>query len=255
MYDQSTGIYYYNARYYDPEDGRFVSQDTYRGTTKNPSSLHLYTYCYNNPIGNTDPSGHWVYSIGVEAQAAAFVGGYIGGAVNIDSNYGLSFTYHLGVLIVTNVTASIAGFVAGYAKMKSVDGLKGWGISTGVSFACGIKTSANANITVSTNGKMTANACVSFGAGTSIAPVPYFEVKAGYTGGSRRFDFTGALKWKKNKSKTYRLKGMNVVVKRCAKSVRISGSKLKKKFYLYPAKKSKNDKKRKKRRIKKVLVE
>ena len=25
MYDRSTGLYYYNARYYDPEDGRFLT--------------------------------------------------------------------------------------------------------------------------------------------------------------------------------------------------------------------------------------
>jgi RHS repeat-associated protein len=29
--DAKTGLYYYNARYYDPENGRFVTLDTYRG--------------------------------------------------------------------------------------------------------------------------------------------------------------------------------------------------------------------------------
>ncbi len=71
IYDRSTGLYYLNARYYDPEDGRFLSRDSYRGDSGNPSTLHLYTYCANNPVNYEDPSGHvWISRI---------VGGIIGG--------------------------------------------------------------------------------------------------------------------------------------------------------------------------------
>ena len=45
IYDQSTSLYYLNARYYNPEDARFITQDTYRGEINEPSSLHLYAYC------------------------------------------------------------------------------------------------------------------------------------------------------------------------------------------------------------------
>jgi len=31
IYDESTGLYYLNARYFDPENARFLTQDTYRG--------------------------------------------------------------------------------------------------------------------------------------------------------------------------------------------------------------------------------
>ena len=58
IYDQSTSLYYLNARYYNPEDARFITQDTYRGEINEPSSLHLYAYCANNPINYIDPSGH-----------------------------------------------------------------------------------------------------------------------------------------------------------------------------------------------------
>lgn len=51
-------MYYLNARYYDPNDGRFITQDTYRGEINTPNTLHLYTYCFNNPINYVDPSGH-----------------------------------------------------------------------------------------------------------------------------------------------------------------------------------------------------
>lgn len=58
IYDSTTGLYYLNARYYNPEDGRFLTEDTYRGETKEPDTWHLYAYCKNNPVNYTDPSGH-----------------------------------------------------------------------------------------------------------------------------------------------------------------------------------------------------
>lgn len=58
IWDSSTGLYYLNARYYDPETGRFLSEDTYRGTADTPQTLHLYVYCANNPVNCVDPSGN-----------------------------------------------------------------------------------------------------------------------------------------------------------------------------------------------------
>ena len=58
IYDQSTGLYYLNARYYNPEDGGFLTEDTYRGETNEPDTQNLYVYCVNNPVNYTDPSGH-----------------------------------------------------------------------------------------------------------------------------------------------------------------------------------------------------
>ena len=59
IYDGKTGLYYMNARYYDPANGRFISQDTYRGGVDNTDQWHLYVYCANNPINYVDPSGHF----------------------------------------------------------------------------------------------------------------------------------------------------------------------------------------------------
>lgn len=52
------GLYYLNARYYNPEDGRFMTEDSYRGEIMNPETGHLYVYCANNPVNYVDPSGH-----------------------------------------------------------------------------------------------------------------------------------------------------------------------------------------------------
>ena len=59
--DTETGMYYLRARYYDPYTGRFVSEDSYWGEDENPLSLNLYTYCANDPVQYTDPSGHYYY--------------------------------------------------------------------------------------------------------------------------------------------------------------------------------------------------
>ena len=70
IYDESTGLYYLNARYYDPQDGRFTSQDTYRGKDEEYKTWNLYTYCANNPVGYIDPSGHFALAAGGLAALA-----------------------------------------------------------------------------------------------------------------------------------------------------------------------------------------
>ena len=53
-YDLTTGFYYYDARWYDPAVGKFISEDPigYEG-----GDVNLYRYVENNPILFYDPSG------------------------------------------------------------------------------------------------------------------------------------------------------------------------------------------------------
>ncbi len=52
-----TGLYFYNARYYDPLLGRFISADTLVPESATPQSFNRYSYCLGNPLGCIDPSG------------------------------------------------------------------------------------------------------------------------------------------------------------------------------------------------------
>ena len=52
------GLYDYNASYYSPGLGRFVSADTIVPELANPQAFNRYSYVYNNPLIYTDPSGH-----------------------------------------------------------------------------------------------------------------------------------------------------------------------------------------------------
>jgi len=52
-----TGLYYFKARFYDPDVGRFLSEDPADGDFANPPSLHKYLYAYGNPTVYIDPDG------------------------------------------------------------------------------------------------------------------------------------------------------------------------------------------------------
>ncbi len=58
QYDDETGLYYLNARYYDAKIARFLTEDTVTGDRNDPLSLNRYSYCYNNPIVYDDPTGN-----------------------------------------------------------------------------------------------------------------------------------------------------------------------------------------------------
>ncbi len=53
-----TGLYYYNARYYDPALGAFISPDTIVPDPTNLLDYNRYSYVRGNPLKYNDPSGH-----------------------------------------------------------------------------------------------------------------------------------------------------------------------------------------------------
>ena len=94
IYDESTGLYYLNARHYDPQDGRFTSQDTYRGKDEEYKTWNLYTYCANNPVGYIDPSGHSAIALFTAAARAYEAGKALLGAIAL-----LVTTYYTGRVV------------------------------------------------------------------------------------------------------------------------------------------------------------
>ena len=51
--DSESGLYYYRARHYDPQEGRFMQPDPIGFD----GGINLYTYVQNNPVNWIDPSG------------------------------------------------------------------------------------------------------------------------------------------------------------------------------------------------------
>ena len=59
VYDEETGLYYLQSRYYDPLTGRFLNADVYCDTESGtPLSTNMFAYCENNAINNVDYSGN-----------------------------------------------------------------------------------------------------------------------------------------------------------------------------------------------------
>lgn len=58
QFDDSNGLYSLRARFYSPNIGRFLSQDTYAVNFSNPIELNRYGYMGNNSINAMDPGRH-----------------------------------------------------------------------------------------------------------------------------------------------------------------------------------------------------
>ena len=60
-YDNETGFYYLQSRYYDPVNRRFINADNYLSTDiEETVACNMFTYCLNNPVIYRDTSGETV---------------------------------------------------------------------------------------------------------------------------------------------------------------------------------------------------
>jgi RHS repeat-associated protein len=108
------GLMDYNARWYSPSIGRFISPDTIIPEPGNPQAMNRYAYVSNNPIRHIDPSGHF-------GILGAIVGGIVGGVVGAIASAAPQIINNIrnGEPLTTNIdpvevrNAAVAGAVAG----------------------------------------------------------------------------------------------------------------------------------------------
>ncbi len=79
-FDSDTGLYYYRARWYDPQVGRFVSEDPI-GLA---GGINTYGYVRNSPVRLVDPFGldWWDSLLGVSSQFSAGFGDTLTGGIS-----------------------------------------------------------------------------------------------------------------------------------------------------------------------------
>ena len=79
FYDDETGLYYLNSRYYDPETCRFLNADGVVQTGQGMLDKNMFAYCSNNPVMHKDPSGQfWISALvvgGLIIAGALLLGG------------------------------------------------------------------------------------------------------------------------------------------------------------------------------------
>ena len=79
-FDEETGFYYLNSRYYNPQWGRFISADGYISTGSGILGYNMFAYCNNNPVMRVDPTGEawWIVAIAALAIIAVSLKGCYG---------------------------------------------------------------------------------------------------------------------------------------------------------------------------------
>ncbi|MBR1811010.1 MAG: hypothetical protein IJ766_05085, partial [Clostridia bacterium] len=133
VYDTETSLYYLQSRYYDPETCRFINADNiaYLGAHQAIGEYNLFTYCFNNPVMQSDPDGtlSWntlcngasLLSIGVTACLAAAT--IASGGACLPLLVAATVTFAAGGITVLNGTAEIIESVSDYNYMR--DGVYG----------------------------------------------------------------------------------------------------------------------------------
>ena len=66
QYDNRIGLYYLRNRYYNQDNGYFISADAYEPNQFSPISTHKFLYSNANPLYYFDPSG--LFSVEIQAS-------------------------------------------------------------------------------------------------------------------------------------------------------------------------------------------
>ncbi|GEM_PF-4715606 len=72
--EASFGLMDYNARYYSPVLGRFISADSVVPEPGGSQGFNRYSYVGNNPINHTDSSGHCIDAVTGDVKGASGTG-------------------------------------------------------------------------------------------------------------------------------------------------------------------------------------
>ena len=145
VYDQETGFYYLQSRYYDPTVGRFINADRKFALT-GVFSTNLFTYCFNNPMAYADNEGNWpkwfervatvasvVITVAAVAATVAAVTAFTGGTGSAAAVYGASI--FLGAAL-SGLNGAIANASQGNSYFNGYVG----GASAGATQAAASKT-------------------------------------------------------------------------------------------------------------------
>ncbi|MFE0824237.1 RHS repeat-associated core domain-containing protein [Streptomyces sp. NPDC058847] len=115
--DDGTGLLYYRNRYYDPQTGRFISQDPigYAGGT------NLYQYALSSPTTYTDPSGNNPMVVGCVIGGG--LGGFLDWGAQRLSGRKVNWGQVGGAALLGCLEGGLGGLRAGESAVRAARGL------------------------------------------------------------------------------------------------------------------------------------
>jgi len=154
-FDEDVGLYYYKARFYNPNLGTFTSADPVQ------DGLNRYMYVAGNPVMMEDPSGTCPWCVG--ALVGGVGGAIIGGGMDAAIQYATTGSVDWGQVAVSAFQAGAEG-----ACIGATMGVGAAGLCTGVGAAAGLMAQTAYNVN---KGDKAGQAIVKAAATTSINTV------------------------------------------------------------------------------------
>jgi RHS repeat-associated protein len=119
--EAALGLHFYNARWYDPALGHFLSPDTVVPDPGNALDYHRYAYVRFNPLKYTDPSGHCPICISIA----------VGTVIDVATDFfiaqatGTEFDVVESLMVNGATNLVTAGFGGKLAKLRHVGKVAG----------------------------------------------------------------------------------------------------------------------------------
>ena len=170
-YDNETGFYYLQSRYYDPANRRFINADSLASTGQGILGSNMFAYVNNDPVNCIDPWGRMVELVVAEKSDSIPVGFATKLTAKVELVVKIPVFDDVTVVIGKSTAIESISFVAGLPDMQ----IGGTAISV-------TETSESYSADVSVNGLSLSVEETSLSATQSIVPEnDYFDMRVTFS--------------------------------------------------------------------------
>lgn len=117
------------GRVYDPALGRFLLCDNYVQEPTNSQDFNRYSYCLNNPLRYTDPTGEsFVLAAIIGGAIGAYVGGSIANGTYNPTKWDFSSAQTWGLMFSGGMVGAVSGYVGAAVAASNIPAANTLGI-------------------------------------------------------------------------------------------------------------------------------